>query len=201
MTPASESKFFFEDASTQPSLTFIPDDPFDATTAFPSPSLIDIPIPPLPIPTPPMIHVDESSRGRSLSRSPTRCFPPPPIRFREHGCFDRGRTPSGSRSPSRSRSPFCRLRRPYWERSRTPSPSPLPQRHSTYDSSYAPPPVIIPPPPPIRCITPPHFPPPVLWPPPSLAKIPVDILTFHFNKNMAYAPAAKTYEVRFPPPL
>jgi hypothetical protein len=26
---------------------------------------------------------------------------------------------------------------------------------------------------------------------------PVDVLTFHYNKNMAYAPAAKTYDVRF----
>jgi hypothetical protein len=196
MTPASQTSFF-EDASTPP--FFIPDEAFNDTTAFPSPSGMNIPIPPMPMPPPPITLFDEPrDRGRSLSRSPSLgpsrspsgSFTPPPIRFREHDFLDRGRTPSSSRSPSRSRSPFgCRLRRPCWRNSRAP----------TVIECF-PPPVsttIPPPPPPIRCITPPYFPPPpVSWPP----KIPVDILTFHFNKNMAYAPASKTYDVRFPPP-
>jgi len=50
-----------------------------------------------------------------------------------------------------------------------------------------------PPPPSIRCLTPPHLAPTMVWPP-SVVKCPVDILTFHNNKNMAYAPAAKTYD-------
>jgi len=36
-------------------------------------------------------------------------------------------------------------------------------------------------------------PPSGIWPT-QYAKQPVDILTFHYNKNMAYAPAAKTYD-------
>jgi hypothetical protein len=35
-----------------------------------------------------------------------------------------------------------------------------------------------------------------MWPPAPIPE-PVDILTFHHNKNMAYAPAAKDYDVRF----
>jgi hypothetical protein len=37
-------------------------------------------------------------------------------------------------------------------------------------------------------------PPSVIWPT-QIPKQPVDILTFHYNKNMAYMPAARTYDV------
>ena len=55
----------------------------------------------------------------------------------------------------------------------------------------APPPIIISGP---SCMTPP----PPVSPLPSLPYDPVDIVTFNYNKDMAYAPAAKTYDVRFP---
>ncbi|KAI9447253.1 hypothetical protein F5148DRAFT_727492 [Russula earlei] len=71
-------------------------------------------------------------------------------------------------------------------------------------STSPPPPVIVVPPmaplsPPLQAPQPPLTfpvtcsPPPIPWPP-SPMPIPVDILTFHHNKNMAYAPAAATYE-------
>jgi hypothetical protein len=55
----------------------------------------------------------------------------------------------------------------------------------------APPPIIISGP---SCMTPPL----PVSPLPSLPYDPVDIVTFNYNKDMAYAPAAKTYDVRFP---
>jgi hypothetical protein len=194
--PASEPSSY-EGASAPPSLIFIPDETFDDTTTLPSPPLMNIPIPPIPIPPipstipvspPPIFPVDEfKCRGRSLSRSPTPSLNSP-VYPREY-CHFLGRTPNSSRSPSRSRSPF--ICGQAYLRARTPSP--------LRQSSYVPPPVIIPPPPPMRCMTPPHIP-PALWSPHSIVKFPVDILTFHFNKNMAYAPAAKTYDVRYPSP-
>lgn len=48
--------------------------------------------------------------------------------------------------------------------------------------------------PPIMMTVPSPSPPPL--PPVPMPFDPVDILTFNYNKNMAYAPAAKTYDVR-----
>jgi hypothetical protein len=66
--------------------------------------------------------------------------------------------------------------------------------------------IIVPPPPPgpipafpppspvpMPYHTPPPMPPSMRWP---TLPAPVDILTFHYEDNMAYAPAAFTYEVR-----
>jgi hypothetical protein len=137
--------------------------------------LSDPPHPPtaiaIPPPIPPTIILvpEPRCRGRSLSRSPSRSSSrsATPSRIRGHRCFDRSRTPSSRRSPSRSRS-----------RSRSRSCSPF-----------------IPSPP--RCMTPQHYTPPIpcQWPSSVMIKCPVDILTFHYNKNMAYAPASKTYDV------
>ena len=157
-----------------------PSSPKDTFTFYSPPIVIHPPAPQIPI---------EESRGRnrsrSISRSPSRS-PTPPGCVRERRCYDRSRSPSRSRSRSRSRSPY----RPYWHGSRSPSPRP-------YIPILPPAPVMTPPPPPpmMRCLTPPHLAPPMMWPPP-VVKCPVDILTFHNNKSMAYAPAAKTYDVR-----
>ncbi|KAH9980045.1 hypothetical protein BGW80DRAFT_1454588 [Lactifluus volemus] len=169
---------------------------------------VNTPPPIMSRPPPPFVMVEESrERGRSLSRSP-----PPPIQDLRC-CYDpisgtpfsTSRSPSRSISRSRSRSfspiyPLADMHVPYyWRKSRTPSPI----RHGglgqpSYNSPIImhppPPPPLAPlPPPPMPCMSPPLFPPPVMWPP-SVVKCPVDILTFHYNKNMAYAPAAKTYD-------
>ena len=44
-------------------------------------------------------------------------------------------------------------------------------------------------------------PPPVTTLPGGPPYEPVDIVTFSYNKDMAYAPAANTYDVRFSPPF
>lgn len=88
-------------------------------------------------------------------------------------------------------------------RSRTPSPCPIPIGPTIVSVSPEPGFVVIPPrapPPPMLGPLPP--PSPSLWytrPPSGIwpyqaPKQPVDILTFHYNENMAYAPAAKTYD-------
>ena len=148
-------------------------------------------------------------RGRSRSRSPPprrrRSASPgcryspipicgPPVIITGPSLYDS--SPSRSSSPVSSRSPSPRRprRRRYSYRSRTPSP----MRRSY---TYSPPQIIYPPPPPPilpvpNYISPPSPIPPITWPP-AANPIPeaVDILTFQYNNNMAYAPAAKTYDV------
>ena len=150
------------------------------------------------------------SRSRSSSpgrrHSPIRAYPPPlprPIHAYDSptylappslycpGSTSRSYSPESSRSPS----PPPRRRR-YSYRSRTPSPiSPI--RRSSYPT--IPEVYYVPPPPPIVNL-------PNMTPPPPVQPFvyrqettpePVDILTYHYNKNMAYAPAAKTYDVCF----
>ncbi|KAH9985845.1 hypothetical protein BJV77DRAFT_965410 [Russula vinacea] len=94
-------------------------------------------------------------------------------------------------TPPPSRRRRC-YRRPSRSRSRTPSPI---RRPYTYPS----PQVIItqaPPPPPVEVHMPSMSPPtPIpMWPPPVPAPEPVEVLTFHYGTNMAYAPAVKTYD-------
>ena len=152
--------------------------------------------PPLFSFAPPVIRLPES-RGRSRSRSPR---PPYYPCSRSHmlptlSDYSPTRSYSPSFTPPPSRRRRC-YRRPSRSRSRTPSPV---RRPYTYPS----PQVIItqaPPPPPVEVHMPSMSPPtPVpLWPPPP-APEPVEILTFHYGTNMAYAPAVKTYDVRFFP--
>ncbi len=108
--------------------------------------------------------------------------------------YDTGSSLSYCPDYLRSLSPPRHKRSTY--RSRTPSPI-------SQSCIYTPPQMFYQPPPPpiLPSLTPPPVP-PAMWPPapPAPAPVflePVDILTFHYNKNMAYAPAAKTYEVRF----
>ena len=147
-----------------------------------------IPINPSPLPpkdtflrnTPPPLIVDQD-RGRSRSRSPRRLRPP--FTF-PNFCSSPTRRRSFSRSRSRSPSPIWRRLRP---RSFSPASIDI---------------INIPPPPPM-----PEFIPPPSWyvapsPPPDVWRTlpsmqPTDILTFNYKNNMAYAPAAKTYDVRF----
>lgn len=158
----------------------------------------------------PLIVQAPENRGRSRSRSPRRLNP-------SHTPSSRSHTPSScsrSRSPSRWRasnvsyiSPGC----PYIitppSRSSTPCPpGPVPiiiQSCPRYVQPPPPPIMVVPPEVPSPrssrssspwCVRPPS-PPSVVWPA-QVPKQPVDILTFHYNKNMAYAPAAKTYDVR-----
>ena len=122
--------------------------------------------------TPPPFIVDQD-RGRSRSRSPRRLRPPFP---RPIVCSSRSR----SRSPS-----------PIWRRLRPRSFSP-----ASIDIINIPPPPAMP-----QFIPPPSWnaalsSPPDVWRTlPSMQ--PTDILTFNYKSNMAYAPAAKTYDVRF----
>lgn len=142
-----------------------------------------------------------SSRGHSASpvgrrHSPIRaCGGPiyiaPPSLYYPGSSLSRSCSPDSSRSPSPVPPP---RRKRYSYRSRTPSP----MRPYT----YSPPQIIYPPPaPPIVTV-------PSMTPPPPIRPFvyrqetlpiaePVDILTYHYNKNMAYAPAAKTYDVCF----
>lgn len=158
------------------------------------------------------------NRGRSRSRSPLSRGPspiqgPPPIPI--HTCggpmyvggdgsggpvymtvpslYDYGSSRSRSSSPE-SRSPSPPRHKRYSYRSRTPSPI-----NPSY--TYIPPmPQIypVPVPPPVQPIMPPTPMSPAMWPP-AANSIPeaVDILTFNYNNNMAYAPAPKTYDVCF----
>jgi hypothetical protein len=99
-------------------------------------------------------------------------------------------------SHSCSYSPFPRMQIPSWHKSRTPSLIRHGGQHNYISPIMMSPPLPPPPPPPplMHCMSPPLFPPPIMWPP-SVMKCPIDILTFHYNKNMAYAPAAKTYDI------
>jgi hypothetical protein len=106
-------------------------------------------------------------------------------------------SPSRSCSPDSSRSPSplpAPRRKRYSYRSRTPSPMrPYP---------YSAPQIIYPPPAPPIVTMPSMTPPtpirPFVYRQETLpTPEPVDILTYHYNKNMAYAPAAKTYDVCF----
>jgi hypothetical protein len=142
---------------------------------------------------PPVVRLPES-RGRSRTRSPS----PRPFICGNANLFIPPPTLSDY-SPTRSYSPSPPPRhrhRCYRRSSRTPSPIRPPY-------SYPSPQVIITqappaPPPPIQ-IMPAPSPSPVLWPPAPGPSEPVDILTFHYNTNMAYAPTVKSYDVRFPP--
>jgi hypothetical protein len=151
---------------------------------------------------------------RILSPDPFHRYSPPTLVEQ-----DRGRSRSRSRSPRRLRPPFIfpnlrssptRISR---SRSLSRSPSPIWKRYSRpRPRSYSPGDIDIinippPSPPPIPIIVqqppPPQFIPPPSWyaAPPSgvwrtVPPQPVDILTFNYNKNMAYVPATKTYDVR-----
>jgi hypothetical protein len=151
----------------------------------------------VPYVPPPVIIPDSlDSRGRSRSRSPSpgRINTPSPIRLCGGPVYgppivcDFSSSPSRSPSPDSSRSPSPRPRR---KRDSYRSFSPSPIRPSF---SYAPPVIIQPPPPIMPSMTPPPPVPPVVWSPTQYQE-PVDILTFKYDKNMAYAPAAKTYDV------
>jgi hypothetical protein len=170
--------------------------------------------------TPPTVPVVEEARGRSRSRSRSRSHSRSrsssrsggprrlsPVRIHVHS---RSRHRSRTRSRSRSRSSSPRWRRcparrrrsdspfmdnlgfrPYPSRSSTPIPIPIIQQPPTQ-----PPIIVVPQGPPMSPPSPSPWycgPPSVVW---QVPKQPVDILTFHYNKNMAYAPAAKTYDVR-----
>ena len=177
-----------------------------------SPTRVPLP-PPITAQAPPPIVIFEPPRGRSRSRS----YSPP---FEEFTCTRPARSsrrysyvsPSRSRSRSRTPSP-CRYsrRRPSSYRPRSVSPS-LERRYS-FHVPPPPPPMFYPPlPPPPIFVCPPRTPTPI--PPPTviipgpcmtpqpvspvtgLPYEPVDIVTFNYNKDMAYAPAAKTYDVR-----
>ena len=145
------------------------------------------------------------SRSRSCSpqscRSPSLVYPPispcdAPIYVTPPSFYDPGSNACLGYFPgiSRSPSPPPRRRR-YSYRSRTPSPV----RLSPYP--YQAPRIIYPPPPqpiaPVPCMSPMSPPPPIpsVWPSAIPPPEPVDILTFHYNNNMAYAPAPKTYDV------
>jgi hypothetical protein len=159
------------------------------------------------IPPPPPAPVEEGrGRSRSRSRSPRRLSP-----VRVYG-RSRSRHRSRTRSRSHSRSSSIRWRRcaarrrrsdsfftdnlrsrPLRSRSLSPIPAPIicPPQPSQ-------PPIVVVPQAPMSPPSPSPWyvgPPSVIWPA-QMPKQPVDILTFHYNKNMAYAPAAKTYEVR-----
>lgn len=198
---------------------FVPhrDIPFvdDTTRPFSGPAIQIIPMPPT---APVEVGRGRSrsrshSRSRSRSRSPLRSRSPrrqSPPRVYVTRSRQRSLTRSRSRSSSpryrdrcsrrRNDSPGCiyidapRRRR---SRSRSRSLSPIPAPQIIAQPSQ--PPIFVMPPPP-RPISPPSpspwytGPPSVIWPS-QYQKVPVDILTFHYNKNMAYAPAAKTYEV------
>jgi hypothetical protein len=196
------------------SLPFVPPLPLANETTIPHTDSVTINRTARPIIIHPPVVCVEDCRGRSRSRSRSsrsRSSTPSPHRlptiiYPTRRC---GRGSGSSRSPSiRSRSPSPRryARRPrsyspgppYIPRpSRSPSPCPIP--------IIPPGPTIIAPPPPRICVVPgPMSPPsPSQWcvrPPSGIWSTqvpkPVDILTFHYNKNMAYAPAAKTYDVR-----
>jgi hypothetical protein len=139
---------------------------------------------------PPPILVEEI-RGRSRSRSPHRPICMLPCRRGRH---DHSRSSSRGRSRSRSSSPRWR------RRSRSRSFSPPPRVITIPPPSPLPIPIIPPAPPaPAPIVSPPSWyatPPSGVWPTYNVPKQPVDILTFEYNKNMAYVPATKTYEVR-----
>ena len=211
-------------------LDFVSDDgsldifpPIDLSSPLPYvPPPVPVQSPPLPIEfffpeTPDKCYFGSRGRSRSRSRtapsrdpsaSPPRCHSPiracvnpimvyPPSLY--GSSHSRSCTPESLRSPS----PPPRRRR-YSYRSRTPSPI---RRSYT----YTPPQILYPPPPPpivplpnMTQPPPPIIPPFGYRPEPMPIPEPVDILTYHSNKNMAYAPAAKTYDVLclcfFPPP-
>ena len=140
----------------------------------------------------PLIGQASENRGRSRSRSPRRLNP---------NCRD-----SPSHTPSsRSHTPSSRSRSScssgQWRARNAPIVIPIP---SCQGPPPPLPPILVYPPevpsprsrsPSPWCVRP-LSPPSVVWPT-QVPKQPVDIVTFHYNKNMAYAPAAKTYDVRF----
>jgi hypothetical protein len=195
--------FIPDDASLD---IFPPIDPHPPTPLAYVPPPVQIqPLPPFELLFPGSPLADKCySRGRSRSRSPPsrdRSASPgrrhSPVRGQVYitvpSLYDTSSSPSRrSYSPESSRSPSPPpRRRRYSYRSRTPSP---------IRPYYAPPQIIYPPPPPpivsLPSLTPPPPIPSAMWPPTAMSiPEPVDILTFHYNKNMAYAPAAKTYDV------
>ena len=199
------------------SLPFIPPPPSDESTRHIDPVTIDR-IPPPIIIHPPIVQIEEC-RGRSRSRSSSRSSSRSPRRlspiiiYPNRRCS--GRSCSRSRSRSRSSS---RSSRRYRRRSRSISPYiPPPPRLPSESPIPIPGPTIIPPAPRF-CVVPPVHPmsgpmsppspsqwcvrpPSGVWSTQIPTKESVDILTFNYNKNMAYAPAAKTYDVRLLPLL
>lgn len=197
------------------SLPFIPTPLSDESISHTDPVTIDrmAPI----IIHPPIVQIEECrgrsrsrscSSSRSSSRSPRRLSP---IIIYPNRRRSRGRSRSRSRSRSSSRSWRRCSRRsprsvsPYIPPPRLPSPIPIG-------------PTIITPPAPRFCVVPPVHPmsgpmsppspsqwcvrpPSGVWSTQVPMKESVDILTFNYNKNMAYAPAAKTYDVRLLPLL
>jgi hypothetical protein len=122
--------------------------------------------------------VVEEDRGRSRSRSRS------PLQQRPVGVFRCRSRSSSSSSPRRSRCPRPRPASaspclPYTATPRCPSRS----------RSLSPPPIPIVQP--SWCAAPPSGD----WPA-QVPQQPADILTFDYNENIAYAPAAKTYDVR-----
>ncbi|KAH9035603.1 hypothetical protein EDB84DRAFT_1269428 [Lactarius hengduanensis] len=134
------------------------------------------------------------SRSRSRSRSPSRSPRRPPSPVRIYSRYSRSPSPrrrSRSRSRSSSRSwRRCRRRSvtpPGYLNTVTYRPGPPRSPSPSYTIQ---PPIILPQQQlPIVVVPQPSPPLPSSW-----YKQPVDILTFHYNKNMAYAPAAKTYD-------
>jgi len=191
----------------------------------PSPSLDSVPCPPLPIDDDIFIVSSPFPAADSFPCMFPPPAPLQPVGPTEIRGRSTGRSPRGSPSPSPSRSPSpipidnfdtCYFSVPppraRYRRARSFSSSRSRSRSPFGRRSYAPSlrpssPVIIPPPPPLPTFmappTPlpiplsyqPYTPPPI---PPSMrwSSLPVDILTFHYGDNMAYAPAAPTYEVR-----
>lgn len=148
--------------------------------------------------------------------SPLYPAPPPPIIIRPPESYVRGR--SRSRSPSPSPTPVCGgvhqppiyyfgspRRSSYSPESRSPSPPPRRRRRCSCRRSRSPSPIrrsyspIIIHAPPVVTMPSPVPPPMPIWPSTPVVE-PVDILRFHYNKNMAYAPAPKSYDVCPPPP-
>ena len=143
---------------------------------------------------PTVVEAVEEDRGRSRSRSPDRlkpiCIHPPPQRVPYCG------RRSGSHSHSRSSSP--RWRRRYRSKSRSFSPVGRPCVINILPSAPSPIPIPIAQPGPSQVVSPPSWyatPPSGLWPT-QVPKQPVDILTFKYNKSLAYVPTTKTYDVR-----
>lgn len=110
-------------------------------------------------------------------------FPPPHRTPNSRGSRDRSRSPSPSPRWTRPRPrSFSPARYTHTINAPLPSPSPIPIVQS------GPSPVVLPP----SWYT---EPPSGAWPT-QVPKQPADILTLNYNNSFAYAPAAKTYDVR-----
>ena len=140
-------------------------------------------------PTPSVVVVEEDRcRSRSCSSlglTPRYVFPSP---HRTQNCRNRSRSPSLSPRWTRPRPRnFSPARRTPMINVPLPSPSPMPI------AQPGPSPVVLPP---SWYAEPPSG----VWPT-QVPKQPADILTLNYNNNFAYAPAAKTYDVRPPHPF